>query len=268
MRAFYAPFQRNRDRIFVMDVRSAELTKYAANAMLATRISFMNELALPGRARGRRHRAGAPGHRLRSAHRLPLPVRRRGYGGSCFPKDVKALIRTAAAAGVPAAHAARPSRRSTTRRSRCWSKRSSRRFGDDLGGKRFAMWGLAFKPNTDDMREAPSRRVLIGELLARGATRHGLRPGGDDRGAARAAGDEPRIALRRQRRTPRSRAPTRWSSSPSGRSSAAPTSTRIARSLKTPVIFDGRNLYDPKAMAAFGLEYHCIGRPSVMPSPT
>ena len=192
LRAVYAPFQRNRDKLVVMDVRSAELTKYAANAMLATRISFMNELALLAEIAGRRHRAGAPGHRLRPAHRLPLPVRRLRLRRLVLPEGRQGADphrrrdrpRPEGAAG----------RRGRQRRAEAGAgrRRSCARFGEDLAGKRFAVWGLAFKPNTDDMREA-SARVLIGELLARGATVTAYDPVAMTE-ARRIFGDEPRIA--------------------------------------------------------------------------
>src|SRR5574343_798897 len=164
----YAPFMRNRDRLIVMDVRSAEFTKYAANAMLATRISFMNELALLAEKLGadielvRRGIGSDPriGYQFLYAGA--------GYGGSCFPKDVKALVRAAADLGLPlkvltAVEAA------NDRQKRVLVDKVTARFGDDLRGRRFAIWGLAFKPNTDDMREAPSL-VVIDELTRRGAT--------------------------------------------------------------------------------------------------
>ena len=162
MRALYAPFQRNHERLLVMDVRSAELTKYAANAMLATRISFMNELALLA------ERVGADIEQVRQGigsdprigyHFLYAGC---GYGGSCFPKDVKALIHSAGDAGhelkvLTAVESA------NERQKRVLVDKIVERFGEDLSGRTFALWGLAFKPDTDDMREAPSR-VLIAEL--------------------------------------------------------------------------------------------------------
>ena len=159
MRALYAPFMRNHDRMLVMDVRSAEFTKYAANAMLATRISFMNELALLAEEVGADIEQVRVGIGSRPAHRHPLPLRRRGLRRCCFPKDVKALVAQAATSGVASSVLMAAWRRPTSARSRCWSTRSSRVFGEDLRGKTFALWGLAFKPNTDDMREAPSRVV-------------------------------------------------------------------------------------------------------------
>jgi UDPglucose 6-dehydrogenase len=156
MRALYAPFQRNHERLVVMDVRSAELTKYAANAMLATRISFMNELALLAEKMGadiEAVRLGIGSDPRIGTHFLYAGC---GYGGSCFPKDVKALIKTASDEGqdllvLKAVEAA------NDRQKHVLVDKVTRRFGDDLKGKHFALWGLAFKPNTDDMREATSR---------------------------------------------------------------------------------------------------------------
>ena len=154
-----------------MDVRSAELTKYAANAMLATRISFMNELAQPRRAARRRHREGAPGHRLGPAHRLPLPLSGPGYGGSCFPKDVKALMRTARDVGLDARAAAGGRGASTSAQKQVLLRQDRRALRRrPARARRFALWGLAFKPNTDDMREAPSRVLIERAAGARAPT--------------------------------------------------------------------------------------------------
>ncbi|MCB1959089.1 MAG: UDP-glucose/GDP-mannose dehydrogenase family protein, partial [Rhodocyclaceae bacterium] len=168
MRQLYAPFQRNHDKLVIMDVRSAELTKYAANAMLATRISFMNELANLAETLGAdielvRHGIGSD-PRI-GWHFLYAGC---GYGGSCFPKDVKALIKTAKEYGhelqvLGAVESANDAQKHVL------IDKIEKRFGKDLTGRRFALWGLAFKPNTDDMREAPSR-VIIDELFKRGAT--------------------------------------------------------------------------------------------------
>ena len=168
MRELYAPFQRNHDKVVVMDVRSAELTKYAANAMLATRISFMNELALLAERVGadiEQVRVGIGSDPRIGFHFLYAGA---GYGGSCFPKDVKALIHTGEQAGRTL-QVLRAVESANDAQKRVLIEKIVRRFGDDLSGRRFALWGLAFKPNTDDMREAPSR-VLIAELLARGAS--------------------------------------------------------------------------------------------------
>src|SRR5207302_445918 len=167
MRALYAPFQRNHDRVFLMDVRSAELTKYAANAMLATRISFMNELANLAERLGadiEAVRRGIGSDPRIGYHFLYAGC---GYGGSCFPKDVQALIRTASEEGhnlriLEAVEEVNDKQKDVL------VQKITHKWGNDLAGRTFAVWGLAFKPNTDDMREAPSRRV-IAELLARGA---------------------------------------------------------------------------------------------------
>ncbi|MBP8120419.1 MAG: UDP-glucose/GDP-mannose dehydrogenase family protein, partial [Burkholderiales bacterium] len=167
MRKLYAPFQRNHDRLMVMDVRSAELTKYAANAMLATRISFMNELALLAERLGadiESVRKGI-GSDPRIGYQFLYPGI--GYGGSCFPKDVQALQRTAAAAGMELKLLDAVERVNYAQK-HVLTEKIVRRFGEDLNGRTIAIWGLAFKPNTDDMREAPSL-VLIDDLTRRGA---------------------------------------------------------------------------------------------------
>ncbi|MFZ9245053.1 MAG: UDP-glucose dehydrogenase family protein, partial [Burkholderiaceae bacterium] len=168
MRQIYAPFQRNHDKLMVMDVRSAELTKYAANAMLATRISFMNELANLAETLGADIEQVRMGIGSDSRIGYSFLYAGCGYGGSCFPKDVKALIKTASENGhtlqvLTAVEDANEAQKSVL------VNKITKAFGNDLKGKRFALWGLAFKPNTDDMREAPSR-VIIDALLARGAT--------------------------------------------------------------------------------------------------
>ncbi len=191
MRQLYAPFQRSHERLLVMDARSAELTKYAANAMLATRISFMNELANLAERLGadiEQVRQGI-GADPRIGYQFLYPGC--GYGGSCFPKDVRALNRAAAEAGsrlrvLEAVEAANELQKGVL------GRKIAERLGEDLGGRRFALWGLAFKPNTDDMREAPSRR-LVAELLARGATVRAYDPVAMAE-ARRAFGDEPRVA--------------------------------------------------------------------------
>ncbi|HEX6632839.1 MAG TPA: UDP-glucose/GDP-mannose dehydrogenase family protein, partial [Usitatibacter sp.] len=168
MRELYAPFQRNHERLQVMDIRSAELTKYAANAMLATRISFMNELALLAEKLGAdiEHVRIGIGSDPRIGYHFLYPGA--GYGGSCFPKDVMALLRTANENGIDL-KVVRAVDEANERQKGVLAAKIENRFGKDLKGRRFALWGLAFKPNTDDMREAPSR-VLIGQLRARGAS--------------------------------------------------------------------------------------------------
>jgi len=256
LRAVYAPFQRNRDKLVVMDVRSAELTKYAANAMLATRISFMNELALLAENLGadiELVRQGIGSDPRIGYHFLYAGC---GYGGSCFPKDVKALIRTAAESGrelkvLQAVEDANDAQKQVL------VDKIVRRFGEDLAGRRFAVWGLAFKPNTDDMREA-SARVLIGELLARGATVTAYDPVAMAE-ARRVFGDEPRIAYADNPDAALVGADalaivTEW------KEFRSPDFERIARTLKTPTIFDGRNLYEPKVVRDAGIDYQPIGR--------
>jgi len=256
MRAVYAPFQRNRDKLVIMDVRSAELTKYAANAMLATRISFMNELALLAENLGadiELVRQGIGSDPRIGYHFLYAGC---GYGGSCFPKDVKALIRTAAESGrdlkvLQAVEDANDAQKQVL------VQKIVHRFGDDLAGKRFAIWGLAFKPNTDDMREASSR-VLIGELLARGATVTAYDPVAMDE-ARRVFGDEPRIAYSDNPDAALVGADalaivTEW------KEFRSPDFARIASTLKTPAIFDGRNLYEPRDVREAGIDYQPIGR--------
>src|SRR5471032_3405334 len=241
LRTVYAPFQRNRDKLVVMDVRSAELTKYAANAMLATRISFMNELALLAKSLGadiELVRQGIGSDPRIGYHFLYAGC---GYGGSCFPKDVKALIRTAAESGrdlkvLQAVEDANDAQKQVL------VQKIVKRFGENLAGRRFAIWGLAFKPNTDDMREA-SARVLIGGLLARGATVCAYDPVAIAE-ARRAFGDEPRITYAENPDAALEGADalaivTEW------KEFRSPDFARIAKTLKTPVIFDGRNLYEP-----------------------
>jgi UDPglucose 6-dehydrogenase len=256
LRAVYAPFQRNREKLVVMDVRSAELTKYAANAMLATRISFMNELALLAESLGadiELVRQGIGSDPRIGYHFLYAGC---GYGGSCFPKDVKALIRTASESGrdlkvLQAVESANDAQKQVL------VEKIVRRFGDDLAGKRFAVWGLAFKPNTDDMREA-SARVLIGELLARGAAVTAYDPVAMTE-ARRVFGDEPRIAYADNPDAALVGADalaivTEW------KEFRSPDFARIASTLKTPVIFDGRNLYEPRLVRDAGIDYQPIGR--------
>jgi UDPglucose 6-dehydrogenase len=264
MRSLYAPFVRNRDRIFVMDVRSAELTKYAANAMLATRISFMNELSRLAERVGADIELVRQGIGADPRIGLQFLYPGAGYGGSCFPKDVKALVKTSAAAGVPsrileAVEAVNESQK------RVLGEKIVARMGEDLTGKVFALWGLAFKPNTDDMREAPSRSV-IAELTRRGARVQAYDPVAAAE-ARRALSDNSALTIVDSAAAAIDGADalvivTEW------REFRTPDFDLLERELKQRVVFDGRNLYDPKAMAAFGLEYHCIGRPSVQPSST
>ena len=257
MRELYAPFQRNHERLIVMDVKSAELTKYAANAMLATRISFMNELANLAEKLGadiELVRKGIGSDPRIGFHFLYPGV---GYGGSCFPKDVQALIRTAQEAGqalqvLQAVEAANDTQKGVL------AQKITRRLGQDLSGRTFALWGLAFKPNTDDMREAPSL-VLIADLLARGASIRAYDPVASHE-AQRILGANPRISYAATPMEALDGADalaivTEW------KEFRSPDFDAIKAKLKTPVIFDGRNLYDPASPRRAGLEYFAIGRP-------
>jgi UDPglucose 6-dehydrogenase len=256
MRELYAPFQRNHDKLVVMDVRSAELTKYAANAMLATRISFMNEMALLA------ERVGADIEQVRlgigSDPRIGFDFLYAGcgYGGSCFPKDVKALIHTADESGR-ALQVLRAVESANDAQKRVLLEKIVRRFGDDLAGRCFALWGLAFKPNTDDMREAPSR-VLIAELLARGARVHAYDPVAMTE-AQRAIAPSPSLAFATSAMDALQDADalvivTEW------KEFRSPDFERIRATLRQPVIFDGRNMFSPPVVKAAGIEYHTIGR--------
>jgi UDPglucose 6-dehydrogenase len=256
LRQLYAPFQRNHDRLTVMDVRSAELTKYAANAMLATRISFMNELAVLAEKLGAdieqvRHGIGSD-PRI-GYHFLYAGC---GYGGSCFPKDVQALRRTAQENGIPLRVLDAVEEANEAQKQILVNKLSAR-LGTDLKGKRFAMWGLAFKPNTDDMREAPSRTMLEA-LWAMGASVSAYDP----------------AAMEETRRIYGERADLLLVDSPMDALKGADallivTEWKVFRSpnfdtmkalLKSPLIFDGRNLYEPQAMREMGFDYLPIGR--------
>jgi len=256
LRQLYAPFQRNRDRLTVMDVRSAELTKYAANAMLATRISFMNELAVLAEKLGAdieqvRHGIG-------SDPRIGYDFLYAGcgYGGSCFPKDVQALRRTGQENGVPLRVLDAVEEANDAQKQILVNKLTAR-LGTDLKGKRFAMWGLAFKPNTDDMREAPSRSMLEA-LWAMGAAVSAYDP----------------AAMEETRRIYGERTDLLLVDSPMDALKGADallivTEWKVFRSpnfdtmkalLKSPLVFDGRNLYEPQAMRDMGFDYFPIGR--------
>lgn len=256
MRKLYAPFQRNHERLVTMDVRSAELTKYAANAMLATRISFMNELANLAEKLGAdiesvRHGIGSD---VRIGYHFLYPGC--GYGGSCFPKDVQALRRTAAENGVPMRVIDAVEAANEAQKHLLLSKIIAR-FGADLTGRRFALWGLAFKPNTDDMREAPSR-VLMEGLWQRGAHVVAFDPAAIHE-TQRIYGNHPQLTLVE---TPEAALPdadalvivTEW------KVFRCPDFNIIQSLLKHPVIFDGRNLYDPQQLRELGIEYFAIGR--------
>jgi len=255
MRTLYEPFTRNHDRMIVMDVRSSELTKYAANAMLATKISFMNELAnLAERfdADIEAVRVGI-GSDPRIGYAFIYPGA--GYGGSCFPKDVKALRHSAAEVGYEASVLAAVEQ-VNSRQKRVLFEKIKRHFGD-LHGKVIAIWGLAFKPNTDDMREAPSR-VLMEALWAAGARVRAYDPVAMDE-CRRIYGDRPDLTLCKT--SPEAAAGadalaivTEW------QEFRSPDFDYIKRALRTPAVFDGRNLYDPGHMARAGFDYHAIGR--------
>jgi len=256
LRRLYAPFQRNHDRLMVMAVRSAELTKYAANAMLATRISFMNELANLSEAVGAdiEHVRRGIGADPRIGYHFLYPGA--GYGGSCFPKDVKALVHTAAQSGRPL-RVLQAVEQANDAQKHMLGAKIRRRFGDSLAGRRFAIWGLAFKPNTDDMREASSR-VLIADLLAAGASVCAYDPVARGE-AARIYAGEPRVAFADTAMDALAGCDalaivTEW------QEFRSPDFAAIRGTLKTPAIFDGRNLYDPAMVKAQGLEYYAVGR--------
>lgn len=256
MRALYAPFQRNHERVIVMDVRSAELTKYAANAMLATRISFMNEMALLAERLGadiEQVRQGIGSDPRIGYHFLYAGC---GYGGSCFPKDVQALIRTASDAGQGLKVLQAVEDANETQK-RVLVDKVVARFGENLAGRRFALWGLAFKPNTDDMREAPAR-AIVAELFARGATVAAYDPVAMHE-AQRVFGDDARLTYVDQPMAALDDADallivTEW------KEFRSPDFDAIKTKLKEPVIFDGRNMFSPALPRQAGLEYHGIGR--------
>jgi UDPglucose 6-dehydrogenase len=256
LRAVYAPFQRSHERLLVMDPRSAELTKYAANAMLATRISFMNELANLAETLGAdiEHVRQGIGADPRIGYHFLYPGA--GYGGSCFPKDVKALQFSAYHHGAPLKILHAVESVNEAQKSRLVAK-IVERLGGNLAGRRVALWGLAFKPNTDDMREAPSRTVLRG-LLERSAEVVAYDPVAMEE-ARRVLGPMPRLSYAKAPLDAVTGADalvvvTEWQEF---RSPDFPT---LKRKLRTPLVFDGRNLYDPALVRAAGLEYFGIGR--------
>ncbi len=266
IRALYEPFTRNHDRLVVMDIRSAELTKYAANAMLATKISFMNELAAVAERVGadiEKVRIGI-GSDPRIGYSFIYPGV--GYGGSCFPKDVKALIRSASNVGHHAELLIAVEAVNERQKSVLIAKLRAH-FADRLAGKTFALWGLAFKPNTDDMREAPSR-VIIDALLQAGASVRAYDPVATNearriyalhsdasrlifcKGAYEAAQGADALLIA-----------TEW------KEFRSPDYDRLKTLLREPLIFDGRNLYDPGLMERMGLQYFAVGRGRVLPAP-
>ena len=254
MGELYAPFVRTGKPILFMDIPSAEMTKYAANAMLATRISFMNEVANLCERVGAnvdlvRKGIGSDA-RIGPAFLFPGP----GYGGSCFPKDVKALMRTSEERGAPMGVLRAVEEANERQKHRLFAKVRDA-LGGTVEGRRIALWGLAFKANTDDMRESPAL-VLIDELLAAGATvvahdpaamhetqrRIGDRITYAESGYAAAEGADALVIV------------TDWNEY------RFPDFARIKAALRTPVVVDGRNLYDPEKMRAFGFTYRSIGR--------
>jgi len=256
LRLLYDPFTRNHERLIVMDVRSSELTKYAANSMLATKISFMNELSNIAEQVGadiEKVRLGI-GSDLRIGYSFIYPGI--GYGGSCFPKDVKALIRSAREAGVE------PTLLTSVedvnaRQKNVLMRKISSHFETGIKGRTFALWGLAFKPNTDDMREAPAR-VIIDQLLAAGAKVRAYDPVAMDE-ARRIYAGTPGLTLCKSAYEVVEKADalliaTEW------KEFRSPDFDRLKDLLVAPVIFDGRNLYDPALVARFGFTYYAIGR--------
>jgi UDPglucose 6-dehydrogenase len=257
MRELYAPFQRNHERFVLMDVQSAELTKYAANAMLATRISFMNELAnlaekLDADIESVRKGIGSD---PRIGYDFLYPGC--GYGGSCFPKDVQALLRTARQDGGLQLKVLAAVEDANREQKQVLPRKIQQRFGADLKGRRFALWGLAFKANTDDMREAPSR-TIIASLLQAGAKVTAYDPVAME-SARRAIGpaeglDYAPSAMAALKGADALVIATEW------KEFRSPDFDAIAKALKQPVIFDGRNLYDPATPRSRGFEYHAVGR--------
>ena len=257
MKQVYAPFQRNHERLVVTNLRSAELIKYAANSMLATRISFMNELANLAEILGadiEMVRQGI-GSDSRIGYHFLYPGC--GYGGSCFPKDVKALIKTAKDVAGFDLKLLKAVEEGNDLQKFVLPKKVKKQFGEDLKGKHFALWGLAFKPNTDDMREASSR-ILINELIKAGASITAYDPVAMDEGK-RIFKDEKHLTFADTQDEALKNADaliivTEWTEFRS------PDFALIKSSLKSPMIFDGRNLYDPKAVRALGFNYYPIGR--------
>lgn len=264
MRQLYSSFNQNHERIRVMDIKSAEFTKYAANAMLATRISFMNELA------NLAEQAGADIELVRQGIGSDPRIGDSflyagiGYGGSCFPKDVQALIRTGREHGLTlrmleAVEAVNYDQKQVL------VQKVFARYGRDLSGKTFALWGLAFKPNTNDMRDAPSR-VVISALLRAGARIHAHDPVAEDearRVLALDLADAPSLLEKLQFIDKPMEAlqgadaliiVTEW------KAYRSPNWSALKTAMKATVIFDGRNLYDPKDIKSQEIEYHGIGR--------
>jgi len=256
LKALYAPFNRSVERVITMDIRSAELTKYAANAMLATKISFMNELAnlaeyLGADIENVRHGIGSDS---RIGYSFIYPGC--GYGGSCFPKDVKALERTAKEQGYHAELLNAVENVNNRQKHRLFEKINTH-YQSHVKGKVFAVWGLAFKPNTDDMRDAPSR-VVIESLIAAGATIQAYDPEAMEE-AHRIFGNNPSIKYSQSPKEAIQNADalvivTEW------KQFRSPDFDLLNSSLKDSVIFDGRNMYEPSIVKRSGLTYYAIGR--------
>ncbi|ANE57244.1 UDP-glucose/GDP-mannose dehydrogenase family protein [Methylomonas sp. DH-1] len=256
LKALYAPFNRSRERVITMDIRSAELTKYAANAMLATKISFMNELANLAERLGAdieqvRHGIGSDS---RIGYSFIYPGC--GYGGSCFPKDVKALERTARDNGYHAELLSAVENVNDRQKHRLFEKICAH-YPAGVKGKTFALWGLAFKPNTDDMREAPSR-VLLEALTEAGAVVQAYDPEALQE-AQRIYGDKAGLVYCTKQTETLNNADalvivTEW------KQFRSPDFDDLSRLLKDKVIFDGRNMYEPRLVRQFGLQYFAIGR--------
>ena len=256
MRELYAPFNRNHEKIIVMDVRSAELTKYAANCMLATKISFMNEMANLAEMLGadiEMVRQGIGSDPRIGYQFLYAGV---GYGGSCFPKDVQALIRTADSIDFDAKVLKAVESRNDEQKSVLF-KKISKHFDGNLSGKTFALWGLSFKPNTDDMREAPSR-VLMEALWEAGAKVQAFDPEAMEE-TQRIYGAQEELSLCGTKESAIKGADalvivTEW------QEFKAPDFEYIKQQLKSALIFDGRNLFEPTRMSKKGITYYSVGR--------
>lgn len=256
LRELYAPFNRNHDKIIVMDVRSAELTKYAANCMLATKISFMNEMANLAEKFGadiENVRKGI-GSDPRIGYQFIYPGC--GYGGSCFPKDVQALVRSATEVGYTAEVLEAVESVNYRQKEKLFDY-IMHYFNGDVSGKTIALWGLSFKPNTDDMREASSR-VLMEKLWEQGAKVQAFDPEAMEE-TQRIYGNRTELALMGTKEATLSGADTlvictEW------QAFKAPDFEFIKNSIKSPVLFDGRNLFDPEIVAEYGLAYYAIGR--------
>jgi UDPglucose 6-dehydrogenase len=258
LRALYEPFNRNHDRVITMDIRSAELTKYAANSMLATKISFMNEVANIAERVGadiEKVRIGI-GSDPRIGYQFIYPGA--GYGGSCFPKDVRALAQSAAQVDYDARLLKSVEAVNERQKKRIFEKIIDH-YGD-VAGKTFAVWGLAFKPKTDDMREASSR-VLIEALWDAGASVRAYDPEAMDE-ATRIYGERSDLTLCDSAHSALEGADalaiiTEW------QEFRSPNFDGITDALTDPVIFDGRNIYDPDMLKLHGITYYAIGRGNV-----